>query len=92
MRGEEQAGPVRARPPSATRIIALTIIAFAAAIAVHTLLGAVGVGLDNAFRLLVTPVVGAVIVYFGLAGYTTAGRLRLAAMVAVLLLLFSGAS
>jgi hypothetical protein len=79
-------------PPSATRIVLLTLVAFAAAIAVHTLLGAVGVGADNAFRLLVTPIVGAVIVYFGLAGYHTAGRLRLAAMVGILLLLFSGAS
>jgi len=80
------------RPPSATRIILLTLVAFAAAIAVHTLLGAIGVGADNAFRLLVTPLIGAVIVYLGLAGYHTAGRLRLAAMVGVLLLVFSGAS
>jgi hypothetical protein len=84
--------PSRVRPPSATRIVILTLVAFAAAIAVHTLLGVAGVGTDNAFRLLVTPIVGAAIVYFGLAGYTTAGRLRLAAMVGVLLLLFSGAS
>ena len=80
------------RPPSAARIVFLTLVAFAAAIGVHTLLGAVGVGADNAFRLLVTPLIGAVIVFAGLAGYTTAGRLRLAAMVGVLLLLFSGAS
>jgi hypothetical protein len=80
------------RPPSATRIVILTLVAFAAAIAVHTFLGAVGVGADNAFRLLVTPIVGAAIVFFGLAGYTTAGRLRMAAMVGVLLLIFSGAS
>jgi hypothetical protein len=80
------------RPPTAGRIVLLTLVAFAAAIAVHTLLGALGVGADNAFRLLVTPVVGSVIVYVGLAGYQAAGRLRLAAMVGVLLLLFSGAS
>lgn len=80
------------RPPSATRIVLLTLVAFAAAISVHTILGALGVGSDNAFRLLVTPVVGAVIVYSGLSGYHRAGRLRLAAMVGVLLLLFSGAS
>jgi hypothetical protein len=80
------------RPPSAARIVVLTVVAFAAAIGVHTLLGAIGVGADDAFRLLVTPLIGAVIVYFGLTGYTTAGRLRLAAMVGVLLLVFSGAS
>jgi hypothetical protein len=81
-----------ARPPGATRIVLLTLVAFAAAIAVHTLLGAIGVGADNAFRLLVTPAIGAGIVYLGLSGYHTAGRLRLSAMVGVLLLLFSGAS
>ena len=80
------------RPPSATRIVLIALAAFAVAIAVHTTLGAIGVGSDNAFRLLVTPAIGAVIVYFGLAGYHTAGRLRLAAMVGVLLLVFSGAA
>jgi len=82
----------RARPPSAARIVALTLVAFVVAIAVHTLLGVVGVGADNASRLLVTPVIGALIAFFGLAGYTTVGRLRLAAMVGILLLVFSGAS
>jgi hypothetical protein len=81
-----------ARPPSAARIVFLTLVAIAVAIAVHTILGAVGVGADYAFRLLVTPLIGALIVFFGLAGYTTAGRLRLAVMVGVLLLAFSGAS
>ena len=80
------------RPPSANRIILLTLIAFGVAIAVHALLGVAGIGADNAFRLLVTPVVGAAIVFFGLAGYTMAGRVRLAVMVGALLLLFSGAS
>jgi hypothetical protein len=79
-------------PPSPAQIILLTLAAFAAAIVVHTLLGLAGVGSDNAFRLLVTPLVGALIVYLGLRGYPTAGRLRLAGMVGVLLLLFSGAS
>ena len=78
--------------PSAGRIVLLTLVAFAVAIAVHTLLGAVGVGADNAFRLLVTPVIGGVIVDLGLRGYSTAGRLRLAGMVGVLLLVFSGAA
>jgi hypothetical protein len=81
-----------ATPPSATRIVLIALVAFAAAIAVHSLLGAIGIGADNAFRLLVTPAIGAVIVYVGLSGYHTAGRLRLAAMVGILLLVFSGAA
>lgn len=80
------------RPPTPARIIVLTLAAFAAAIVVHTLLGVAGIGSDNAFRLLVTPIVGAAIVFFGLFGYPTGGRLRLAAMVGVLLLLFSNAA
>jgi hypothetical protein len=80
------------RPPSANRIVLLTVTAFVVAIGVHALLGVAGVGADNAFRLLVTPLIGAAIVFFGLIGYPLAGRLRLAAMVGVLLLLFSGAS
>jgi hypothetical protein len=70
----------------------LTLAAFAVAVAVHTLLGAAGIGADNAFRLLVTPVIGGVIVFLGLRGYPRVGRLRLAGMVAVLLLVFSGAA
>ncbi len=92
MTGEAEGAGRRAPTPGATRIVALTLVAFAVAIVVHTLLGAVGIGPDNAFRLLVTPATGALIVFAGLRGYPLAGRLRLAAMVAVLLLLFSGAS
>ena len=80
------------RPPSANRIVLLTLAAFVVAIGVHALLGVAGIGSDNAFRLLVTPVIGAAIIFFGLLSYPLAGRLRLAAMVGVLLLLFSGAS
>jgi len=79
------------RPPTATRIVAIAVVAFAFAIAVHTLLGVAGLESDNAVRLLVAPVVGSAIVYAGLSGYHTGGRVRLSAMVGLLLLLFSGA-
>jgi hypothetical protein len=76
--------------PRVNRIIALCAAAFIVALAVHTILGALGVGSDEPFRLLVTPFIGAAIVYFGLPGYPFAGRLRLAAMVGVGLLLIAG--
>lgn len=80
-----------ARPPSAPRIVAIAVVAFIAAVAVHALLGALGVASDDPFRLFVTPFVGATIVYAGLSGYHRWGRVRLSVMVGLLLLLFSGA-
>lgn len=76
--------------PRVNRIIALCAIAFLVAFAVHTLLGAIGFDSDEPFRLFVTPLIGAAIVYFGLPGYPRAGRVRLAAMVGVGLLLIAG--
>ena len=79
------------RPPTANRIVAITLVAFIGAIAVHALHGVAGMESDDAFRLLVTPMVVAIIVYAGLSGYPKWGRVRLSAMVGLLLLLFSGA-
>jgi hypothetical protein len=50
---------------------------------------AIGLHRDNPVRLLLTPIVGGLIVFLGLRGYPTWGRVRLAAMVAVFLLLFA---
>jgi hypothetical protein len=80
-------GPVA---PRVNRIIVLCAVAFLVAIAVHTMLGLAGIGADRPIRLLVTPLIGAAIIYFGLPGYPTAGRIRLAAMVGVGLLLIAG--
>jgi hypothetical protein len=76
--------------PRVNRIILLCALAFIVAFAVHTLLGALGFGSDEPFRLFVTPLIGAAIVYFGLPGYPRGGRIRLAAMVGVGLLLIAG--
>lgn len=63
----------------------------AAALALGLQMALIGIGLDrgNPIRLLATPIVGAGIVYFGLRGYPTWGRVRLAGMVGVFLLLFA---
>lgn len=85
-------GDLPRRPPSANRIVALALIAFAAAIAVQFAIIAIGVGRDNPFRLFVTPLIGALIAYAGLRGYPRWGRVRLAAMVGLGVLFVSGAA
>lgn len=72
-----------------TRILLLPLAAFAVALAVHGLLAAAGVSAGGPLRVFATPLIGALIVYFGLGDYPRAGRLRLAAMVAVGVLLIA---
>jgi hypothetical protein len=79
----------RAVRPSASRIVALTLIAFAIALIVHALIIVVG-GRDSPPRLFVTPLIGASVIFLGSAGYPMAGRVRLSAMVGVGLLLIAG--
>jgi hypothetical protein len=88
MSGTEGKPAVR---PSANRIVVLTIVAFAIALIVHTLIIVIG-GRDNPFRLFVTPLIGASVIFFGLAGYPMAGRVRLSGMVGLGLLLIAGAT
>jgi hypothetical protein len=64
-------------------------VAFGVALIVHALLGVAGVESEAPLRLFATPLIGAAIVYAGLRGYSTAGRLRLSAMVALGLLLIA---
>lgn len=73
--------------PSVTRLLLLPAIAFAVALGVHLLLAAAGVPSDNPVRFLATPLIGALIVYFGLRGFSRPRRLRTATLVAVGLLL-----
>jgi hypothetical protein len=81
----------RAARPSANRIVVLTLVAFAIALVVHTLIIVIG-GRGNPFRLFVTPLIGASVIFFGLAGYPMAGRVRLSVMVGLGLLLIAGAT
>lgn len=76
---------------SATRIVACAVLAFAIAVIVHGVVSLLGAG-DSAWRLFVTPLIGAAVMYFGLRGYTTTGRIRLSLLVALCLLLFSSAA
>ena len=76
---------------SANRIIACAVLAFVIAIIVHAIISLLGGG-DSPFRLFVTPLIGAAVMFFGLRGYPTAGRIRLSLLVAVCLLLFAGAA
>lgn len=88
MPGPSTDGPPAA-PPTANRMVLLAVVTAALALGLQLTLVALGLDRDNPFRLLLTPVVGATIVYFGLRGYPAWGRVRLAAMVAVFLLLFA---
>ena len=76
-------------PPTANRMVLLAVVTAALALGLQLSLVAIGLDRDDPFRLLVTPIVGATIVYVGLRGYPTWGRVRLSAMVAVFLLLFA---
>lgn len=74
------------RPPIA-RLLLLPVLAFLIAVAAQAALKAVGVPSSSALRVFATPAIAAAIVYLGLRPYRTAGRLRMAAMVGVGLLL-----
>lgn len=82
-------GDAPRRPPTASRIVLLAVVAFAAAVLAQFAIIAVGIDRDNPFRLFVTPILGALIVYLGLRGYPRGMRIRIALMVGVSVLLFS---
>jgi len=71
------------------RLLLLPLLAFAAAIAVQMSLKAAGLPSTSALRVLATPAVAAGIVYLGLRPYPRGGRIRLALMVAVGVLLIA---
>jgi hypothetical protein len=75
--------------PTGNRIVLLAIITAAIALVLQLLLIAIGLGRTNPVRLLLTPLIGGLIVYYGLRGYPTWGRVRMAVMVGVFLLLFA---
>lgn len=69
------------------RILLLPLTAFLVAFAIQVTLKLVGVPSTSALRVLATPAIAGAVVYLGLRPYPTAGRLRLAAMVLIGLLL-----
>jgi hypothetical protein len=73
--------------PSIARLLLLPVLAFGIAVIVHIALAAAGVSSSNPLRLFATPLIGAVVVYFGLWGYPRARRIRMAILVAAGLLL-----
>ena len=76
---------------SINRIVGCAVLSFVIAIIVHGVISLIGSG-DSPFRLFVTPLIGATVMFFGLRGYPTAGRIRLSLLVALCLLLFAGAA
>lgn len=76
-------------PPSANRVVLLAIVTAILTLALQLSLIAIGLDRGNPIRLFATPLTGAAIMYFGLSGYPVWGRVRLAGMVGVLLLLFA---
>jgi hypothetical protein len=70
-------------------MVLLAIITAAFTLVLQLVLIAIGLDRGNPIRIFATPALGAAIVYFGLRGYPTWGRVRLAALVAVFLLLFA---
>jgi hypothetical protein len=76
---------------SANRIVGLALLSFAIAVVVHLLIKLLGGG-DNWLRFFVTPIIGMAVMYFGLAGYPAATRIRMTLMVGICLVVFSGAA
>ena len=75
--------------PSPNRIVGIAALAFAVALVAQALLALSGVESEAPLRLFVTPLIGAAIVYAGLRGYSTAGRVRVSIMVALGLFLIA---
>jgi hypothetical protein len=69
--------------PTLTRLLLLPIVAFTLALAAQGALRVAGVPAANPLAVVITPIIAAGVVYAGLRSYPTAGRLRMAAMVAV---------
>ena len=92
MPGRGTDGEPAAVRPSANRIILLAVVTAAIALALQLTLIALGLGRDNPIRLLLVPIIGALLIYYGLRGYSKWGRIRLAGMVGLFLLLFASAA
>ena len=73
------------------RLFLLTIVTSALAFALQALLAVAGAPAAEAITLLVIPVVAAAVIFFGLRPYPTAGRVRMAVMVAVAVFLLGQA-
>ena len=78
--------PARPQVPL-RRLFLLTVLTAAIAFALQATLTATGAPSADAISLLVIPVAAGAVIFFGLRPYPLAGRLRLAAMVAVALFL-----
>ena len=65
------------------RLLLLTIVTSALAFALQALLAVTHAPAAGAVTLLLIPALAAAVIFFGLRPYPTAGRLRVAAMVAV---------
>jgi hypothetical protein len=81
----------RPEPPPArpaiplSRLLLLTVLTAAIAFALQAVLAVTDAQATGVLILLLVPVAAAAVVFFGLRPYPAAGRLRLAAMVAVAL-------
>lgn len=64
------------------RVLLLPLAAFAIALVFHGALAIAGIPSNNPVRVFATPIIGGLVVYFGLRDYPRSGRLRLALMVA----------
>ncbi len=69
------------------RLLLLTVLTAVFAFALQAVLAVTEAPAADVLILLLVPVVAAAVIFFGLRPYPTAGRLRLAAMVAVALFL-----
>jgi hypothetical protein len=79
----------RPSPPTANRVVLLAVATAILTLGLQLTLIAVGLDRGNPIRLFATPLTGAAIMYVGLRGYPAWGRVRLAGMVGVFLLLFA---
>lgn len=87
-RSRHEPGPPALQPRiPLRRLLLLTVLTAAFAFAFQAVLSAADAPAANVLILLLVPVAAAVVIFFGLRPYPRAGRLRLAAMVAVALFL-----
>src|SRR5262249_15603928 len=78
----------RAQIPIARPAFLLPIVAFLLALGLQPALKSAGLESTNPLRVFLTPLVAAAVVFFGLRSYPMPSRIRLAAMVAIVLFLF----
>ncbi len=65
------------------RLLLLTVVTSALAFALQALLAVTDAPAAGAVTLFLIPIVAAAVIFFGLRPYPTAGRVRMATMVAV---------